>query len=195
MTHLVPFLRTASQAPALVRWTERLETSDALDAPVRALQPLADALLADPTRADALRGMWVGHAIHPVLTDVPIGTWTSATVLDLVGGESARGAACRLIGVGILAALPTALTGVAEWGETGVREKRVGVVHAVGNSMALGLYSASWLARRRGNHRRGKRLALAGAVVLSGGAYLGGHLTEVRKVSSYHPAYDHTPVA
>ncbi len=192
MTHLLS-IRSSEQAPAIVRFTQRLESADALDGPVRALQPVADRLLADDTREAALRGMWLGHALHPLLTDVPVGVWTSASILDLVGGSPARPAARTLIGVGILASLPTAVTGLAEWGGTGTREKRIGALHAIGNVAALGLYSASWLARRRGRHERGKRLALAGAVALGGGAYLGGHLTEARKVSSYHPAYDHGP--
>ena len=186
MTHLSPFDRV----PAVVRWTQRLESNRALDGPVRRLEPLATALLADERRSDALRGMWLGHAIHPLMTDVPIGAWTSATVLDLFGGEQSRFAARRLVGLGILAAVPTAITGVAEWGPTETREKRVGVVHAMSNSIALGLYTASWVARRRGRHGRGAGLALAGAAATGFGGYLGGHLTEARKVSSRHPAYD-----
>src|SRR5436309_14927561 len=59
---------------------------------------------------DALSGSWLGHALHPVLTDVVIGSWTSASVLDLVGGADAAPAARRLIAVGIAAYGPTALT-------------------------------------------------------------------------------------
>src|SRR4051794_614954 len=102
--------------PAVVTLTERLEQTQALDSVVRVVQPLVDALLADPGRAALLQGMWLGHAVHPLLTDVPIGTWTSATVLDLVGGRAAQPAARRLVGIGILAAVPTAITGWAEWG-------------------------------------------------------------------------------
>ncbi|CAN5133074.1 hypothetical protein BH18ACT9_BH18ACT9_14860 [soil metagenome] len=191
MRHLDPSRR----APAVVRWTQRLETSSALDGPVRRLEPLAASLLANETRAQVLRGMWVGHAIHPVLTDIPIGTWTSATLLDLFGGEQSRAAARKLVGIGLLAAVPTAITGLAEWGPTETREKRVGVVHAMSNSVALGLYSGSWLARRRGRHARGAQLALAGMAASGAGAYLGTHLVGVRKVSSHHPAYNYAPLA
>lgn len=180
----------ATSAPAIVRWTQRMERTDALDAPVRLLQPLADALLADRERANLLRGMWFGHAVHPTLTDLPIGAWTSATVLDLVGGAESRTAARRLVGVGILSAVPTAVTGLAEWGTTETWEKRVGVVHGVSNGVALGLFVASYVARRRGRQTRGAALGLAGGVVTALSGYLGGHLTEARKVSSRHPAYD-----
>ena len=176
------------RVPALVRWTQRLESNRALDGPVRGLEPLATVLLADERRSDALRRMGLGHAIHPLLTDVPIGAWASATVLDLFGGEQSRFAVRRL--VGILAAVPTAITGVAEWGPTETREKRVGVVHAMSNSIALGLYTASWLSRRRGRHGRGAGLALAGAAATGFGGYLGGQLIEARKVPIRHPAYD-----
>ena len=137
-----------------------------------------------------LRGEWLGHAVHPMLTDVAIGTWTSASVLDLLGGPDSSAAAQRLIGTGLLAAGPTAWTGWAEWSAAGSRDKRVGLVHAVTNAVAIGVYAASWLARRRGRHGTGARLALAGAAVSGAGAYLGGHLAEARKVASRHPAYD-----
>lgn len=181
---------SAISPPATVTWTERLERSTALDPLVRAVRPLADALVADPRRRDVLRGAWLGHALHPLMTDLPIGFWTSATVLDLVGGPDARPAARRLIGLGLLTAAPTALTGWAEWSGTGPREQRVGVVHAVSNVAAVGLFAASWRARGSGRHVRGRALGVAASSVLGIGGYLGGHLVSVRKVSSRHPAFE-----
>jgi uncharacterized membrane protein len=177
-------------APAVVRWTERLENNPALDGPVKLVQPLVDALLADERRAHALQGRWLGHAVHPLLVMVPVGSWTSATVLDLVGGTDARAAAQRLVATGLLAAGPSALTGWAEWGGAAQREKRVGVVHAVSNVTAVGLFAASWKARHRGRHLRGVALGLVGHTALGLGGYLGGHLTEARKVGSRHPRFD-----
>src|SRR5947209_6330335 len=104
----------SSGAPPAVAWTERLEGASALDPVIRAVQPLADDLVADPNRRNLLRGTWLGHALHPPLTDVPIGFWTSAVVLDLLGGAQARPAARRLVGLGVLSAIPTAVTGWAE---------------------------------------------------------------------------------
>ena len=141
-----------------------------------------------------LRGEWLGHAVHPMLTDVAVGTWTSASLLDLLGGPDSSAAAQRLVGAGLLAAGPTAWTGWAEWSAAGSRDKRVGLVHAVTNGVAIGMYAASWLARRRGRHARGARLALAGAAVSGAGAYLGGHLVEARKVASRHPSYEDAPL-
>jgi uncharacterized membrane protein len=179
--------------PLLVRLVLRLEALRALDAPAAALRPLASALVADRHVAGALRGSHVGHAVHPPLTDVPIGVWTSATVLDLVGGPQARPAAQRLVGVGLLSALPTAVTGLAEWAGTGRRDQRVGVVHALVNVVALVLYTASWLARRRQQHAQGVALALAGATAAGAGGFLGGHLAEARRVASRHPAFTDGP--
>jgi uncharacterized membrane protein len=176
--------------PLPVELTRRLEDATALDPVVRAIAPLADALVADPTRRALLRGAWVGHAVHPPMTDLPIGFWSSAVVLDLLGGRSARPAARRLVGLGVLSALPTAITGWAEWSGTGQREQRVGVVHAVSNVAALGLFTVSWRARRAEHHLRGAALGLAASSALGLGAYLGGHLANARKVSSRHPAFE-----
>ena len=104
-------------------------------------------------------------------------------MLDLFGGPDSSAAAQRLVGTGLLAVGPTAWTGWAEWSAAGSRDKRVGLVHAVTNGVAIGVYAASWTARRRGRHGAGARLALAGATVSGVGAYLGGHLTEARKVA------------
>jgi uncharacterized membrane protein len=176
-------------APVPVALTERLEETAALDPVVRAVRPLADALVASPLRRDLLRGKWLGHALHPLMTDAPIGFWVSAGVLDLAGGADARPSAQRLIGLGILTAVPTALTGWAEWSGTGQREQRVGVVHAVSNAAAVALYTSSWAARRNGRHRRGVVLGLAASGALGLGGYLGGHLVTARKVGSRNPAF------
>ncbi len=176
--------------PRIVRWTLRLEDTAALDRPVQALEPTIRAAFGSGTRGAVLRGEWLGHAVHPLLTDVVLGTWTSASLLDLVGGPDSSAAAQRLVGAGLLAAGPTAWTGWAEWSAAGSREKRVGLVHAVTNAVAINLYAASWFARRRGRHASGVRRALAGAAVAGVGGYLGGHLAAARKVGSHDAAFD-----
>jgi hypothetical protein len=182
-------MNTLRRPPSVVRWTRKLEETTVLDRPVRALEPLVRSAFGSGRQGRLLRGEWFGHAVHPVLTDVVLGTWTSATVLDLVGGRDAASSAQRLVGTGLLAVGPTAWTGWAEWSDAGPREKRVGLVHAVTNAVAIGTYAASWMARRRGRHDTGARLALAGMAVSGTGAYLGGHLATVRTVASRHPAF------
>ena len=177
------------QLPGIVRWTLRLENAAGLDRLVEAVGPSIESVFGTGRRGWLLRGEWLGHAIHPLLTDVAIGTWTSASVLDLLGGPDESRAAQRLIGSGLLAAAPTAWTGWAEWTAAGPRERRVGLVHAGVNGLSIGLYSASWVARRRGRHQTGARLALGAGAIASLGAYLGGHLVAARKVATHHPAY------
>jgi uncharacterized membrane protein len=182
---------TAPAPSAFVRAAQDVEADTRIDGLVDRLRPLAQRLVADPRRDDLLRGAWLGHALHPLMTDVPIGCWTSAHLLDLLGGEDARPAAQRLVGIGILTAAPTALTGWAEWAVLGERKvQRVGAVHAVANVAALACYVSSWRARRKGHHRRGVAIALAGGGALGVGGFLGGHLVEARKVSSRHPVFD-----
>jgi nitrite reductase/ring-hydroxylating ferredoxin subunit/uncharacterized membrane protein len=114
--------------------------------------------------------------LHPVLTDLPIGFWTSAFVLDLVGGRRARPAADALVGIGVAAALPTAATGLADWSDLDKAARRSGIVHAAANVAATTLYGLSFLARRRGHRAGGVVLGLVGAAAASAGGFLGGHL-------------------
>ena len=128
-----------------------------------------------------LQGRWLGHALHPLLTDVPLGCWLSANLLDLLGGRRSRPAAQRLVGLGLMAVPPTMATGWADWStieDDGPR--RVGVVHAVGNAAVGSLYFLSWRARRRGRHLRGAALGLTGGLLAMGTGYLGGHLSFAR---------------
>jgi uncharacterized membrane protein len=175
----------------LVRAARRPEEARGLDRVDDALRPAAQALVRRPRVRSLLHGHWLGHAVHPLMTDFPLGMWASGTLLDLVGGEESRPAARRLVGWGVLAALPTALTGAAEWGAIDERrDRRTGIVHAAVNSVALVLYTKSWLARRRGEDARGRRLAIAGGIAATVGGFYGGHLTEVRNVSSRHPSFE-----
>jgi hypothetical protein len=167
-----------------------IERQSALEGPARALDPLAQWLIADPVRRELLTGAWIGHAAHPFLTDIPIGSWTSASILDLLGGPAARPGAELLTAIGTLSAAPTVVTGLAEWALTTGEARRVGVVHAVSNVVAVGLYAGSWSARRHGRHRKGALLTLAGMTVATVGGYLGGHLVSVLKVSSVHHSAD-----
>jgi uncharacterized membrane protein len=119
--------------------------------------------------------------LHPLLTDLPIGFWTSAGVLDLVGGRRSRTAARRLIGLGLLCVPATAASGLVDYRDMPDRPtQRVGALHAVGNSVAALLYYASWRRRRRGHHLEGVALGFAGGAVASFAGYLGGHMSFAR---------------
>lgn len=126
-----------------------------------------------------LRGRWLGHPAHPMLTDLPIGFWTSAWILDLVGGRRTERAADTLVGLGVISAVPAVVTGWADWSTRSRRDRRIGVVHAVSNGLATSAFAASWLARRRGDRARGIALGHVGAAIASIGGALGGHLAFV----------------
>lgn len=132
-----------------------------------------------PLRSDAL-----GHALHPVLTDLPLGCWTSASLVDLIGGARGRSAATRLLAVGLLAAGPTAYAGLADWSRLEGPERRLGAVHAIGNDVAIVLFVGSFLARVRGQHGRGVRLALLGNLATAAAGHLGGVLALGRGTAS-----------
>jgi uncharacterized membrane protein len=117
-----------------------------------------------------------GHSLHPVLTDLPLGCWTGALLLDVVGGKRSRPAATRLVGLGLLAAGPTAYAGLASWSRLEGPERRIGAVHAVGNDVAIVLFAGSWLARVRGQHWKGVRYAVLGNVFTAAAGHLGGVL-------------------
>lgn len=123
-----------------------------------------------------LRGKGLGHPLHPALTDLPLGCWTSATILDVIGFKASRPAATTLIAVGLVAAAPTAAAGLADFRATSGNDRRVASIHAVGNSAALACYVASLQSRIRGRHYRGVVAALAGATLSAAAGYLGGHL-------------------
>jgi nitrite reductase/ring-hydroxylating ferredoxin subunit/uncharacterized membrane protein len=179
-----------------MRLVDPVEQAEALDAPGKAVGKAVRDLLSPGAVKDALSGTWLGHALHPWLTDFPIGTWTSSLLLDILGGGESRAASRRLVGLGIVASLPTAVSGLNDWADTtpasdGVR--RIGAVHAVANVAALGLYVASYAARRREDHGRGVALGLAGAGALAVGGHLGGHLSYSRAVGVDNTAFESGP--
>jgi nitrite reductase/ring-hydroxylating ferredoxin subunit/uncharacterized membrane protein len=148
------------------------------------------------TLKDLISGTWMGHALHPLLTDVVIGSWTSATLLDLLGGRESDQAAQRLLAIGIAAYPPTALTGVSDWADGEPVDddvRRVGLVHAALNSCALALYVASLRSRRAGRRPCGIALGLAGAGVLAAAGHLGGHLAFRLGVGVDQTAFDRGP--
>lgn len=171
----------------------KIENNAELDGIGDALSgPVAKATSPDAVK-QALSGGWLGHQLHPMLTDVPLGTWLSATALDVFGGRRERRAARRLVGLGILASLPTAASGASDWVDTYGGEKRVGVVHAAGNVAAIALQCASWRCRRKGNHFRGKVLGAAGLGAAMWAGYLGGHLSYGMGVGMNHTAFEFPP--
>jgi nitrite reductase/ring-hydroxylating ferredoxin subunit/uncharacterized membrane protein len=131
---------------------------------------------------NALSGTWLGHRFHPLLVPLPIGFWSGALLFDLVATRPARWAADVLVGAGVAAAVPTAAAGLSDWADAEPEARRVGLVHASMNSLAVVCYSASLVARLLGRRKAGVGLGLAGATAISVGGYLGGHLSYVQAV-------------
>jgi nitrite reductase/ring-hydroxylating ferredoxin subunit/uncharacterized membrane protein len=173
--------------------TERLEHLDALDGPAGKISGVVSKLFPHGPVKDLLSGVPLGHAAHPMLTDVPIGLWISASLLDLLGREEDGPAVERLIALGLVAAAPTAAAGLSDWSDTYAGEQRVGLLHAAGNTTAVVLFASSLWARKRGRRSLGTVLGLAGAGATVVGGYLGGHLTMSLGVGVNHTAFEHVP--
>ncbi|GAA4177221.1 hypothetical protein GCM10022251_80110 [Phytohabitans flavus] len=153
---------------------DRLETANWLDRVGDPLQRGVQAVLRGRIR-DVLHGVWLGHPLHPALVQLPIGAWLSTAVVDALPGADRT--ATVLTGVGTAGALPAVAAGLNDWASLSREQRRIGLVHASVNVVAVGLYTGSLIARLSGNHHLGRRLAYAGLAGSSLGAYLGGHLS------------------
>jgi nitrite reductase/ring-hydroxylating ferredoxin subunit/uncharacterized membrane protein len=174
----------------------RIEAAEALDSIGKSVGKAARGIVSSAGLKDALSGTWLGYAVHPMLTDVVIGSFMSASVLDVVAPDSDGLASERLISLGLAAYLPTAACGINDWADSEAVDpavRRTGVVHAGGNVVASLLYAASWRARRRGARGRGAVFGLAGMAVLMAGGYLGGHLSLSKGVGPDQTVFDPGP--
>src|SRR4029450_1241247 len=134
-----------------------------------------------PKVADILHGTWLGHPLHVVLTDVPLGSWTAAAVLDILeektGSRAMGRGADAAIALGLAGAAGAAITGLADWSKIGGGQpRRIGLAHGLLNATATACYVTSLCLRRTHSRRAGRRFALLGLMVSSVAADLGGHL-------------------
>jgi nitrite reductase/ring-hydroxylating ferredoxin subunit/uncharacterized membrane protein len=131
-------------------------------------------------------GRWVGHPLHPALSDLPIGLWTGAMVLDITDRSPDPGpgldAAGMLSAAGIAASCATALTGLSDWTVSNEQDRRVGLFHGLLNTVALGLQCASLGTRMTGHRSTARALGAASLTVTGAAAYLGGHLVFTKGV-------------
>lgn len=150
---------------------------------------------------NALNGTWLGHPLHPVLTDLPIGAWSATLVLDAIdcGGDGRRGrsgvgrAADATLLLGLAGAAGAAVTGLTDWSDTDARPRRAGMAHAILNVGATLLFTASYLARRNGNRSTGRGLALAGFAAASAAGYIGGELVSHEQIGVDHSSAKEYP--
>jgi nitrite reductase/ring-hydroxylating ferredoxin subunit/uncharacterized membrane protein len=168
-------------------------------AQARSLDPVAQRFAALVRRVpapvrDALHGVWLGHPVHPMLAQLPVGAWTSTALLDVLAltvpdGDRRAGvdrAADALLAVGLASAPAAAAAGAADWSQLLPDQQRVGLVHATTNTVAIGLLTASLVQRGRGRRASGRMLGLLGVAVASAGAGIGGHLSYRWSAGAYH---------
>ncbi|HVA21134.1 MAG TPA: Rieske 2Fe-2S domain-containing protein [Candidatus Micrarchaeia archaeon] len=163
------------------RLVDRLGFLEPLGEAVHQLVARLEAAAGPPGAAvkDLLNGTWLGHPLHPALTDIPLGAWSGASLLDLAdrgaGGDLGR-AADLLVGVGCAGGVAAALSGVADWQDKYGKERNLATLHAVLNVSALVLMSASLAQRLRGARGPAVGMSAAGTGAAIAGAYLGGDL-------------------
>jgi nitrite reductase/ring-hydroxylating ferredoxin subunit/uncharacterized membrane protein len=178
-----PYMGVGIRAPRAA--LDRAETATALDAVAEPVQKAISRVVTGRLR-DFLNGVWLGHPLHPVLVQVPIGTWVSACVLDALPGDGP--ASTVLVGTGTAAAVPAIMAGWADWAGLAPEQRRVGLVHAGANAIAVGLQVASLASRLSGRARPGRWLSLAAITLASAGAFIGGHLSYRQAVGVSHAA-------
>ena len=123
---------------------------------------------------------WFGHPLHPALVVVPAGAWLISAVYDRRSARTQdakdEAVADTTLGIGLIAAVPAALSGIAQFLPTAGEARRVAAVHWALNASAVTLYGTSAVLRSRGMRSAGRRLALLALGLVGPGAYLGGHL-------------------
>ena len=173
---------------------EAIDRQRWLDGVAETVQPaLRNLLEQNGALKDLLHGKFLGHPLHPVLVDIPVGSWTAAAVCDAIelmtGSEALSDAGDFCVGFGIAGALGSAVAGIADWSETDGRPRRIGVVHGMLNVAATACYATALAMRRSESSRRaGIGLSLLGYAIASMSAYLGGHLVFGEGVGVKPPA-------
>ena len=146
---------------------------------------------------NVLHGTWLGHPLHVILTDVPIGAWTAALVFDFLELSSGRkefaAAADASITIGLIGAAGAAVTGLTDWQNLDPPARRVGLVHGLLNLVGTSLFLASRVMRNRKSRSAGRRLAMLGYTMATAAAYLGGNLVYEQQIGVDHTSGQKLP--
>jgi nitrite reductase/ring-hydroxylating ferredoxin subunit len=186
-------------AEALMRVVEQQQALDQLSDQIQPLVQNAfkSAGPAGRELKNILHGTWLGHPLHPALTDVPLGAWTAALALDAMESISGRrelgAGADAAIAIGLVGAAGAAVTGLTDWSETNGRARKVGLLHGLLNVGATVLYSTSLVLRRKQKRSAGIGFAMLGFAVSNASAYLGGHLVFGEQIGVNHAAAQEMP--
>jgi len=175
---------------------------EALDRPAidAAAEPLRNAVrstfaaggAAGEAVKNTLHGVWLGHPLHPVFTDIPVGAWTTALAIDAAAGNDPgmRRAATFAMGVGLVGAAGAAVTGLTDWSEVDGRARRLGLIHGLLNVAATTLMATAFMLRRNDSDSAGRACAWTGFGIALASAYLGGDLVYGERVGVTHAAID-----
>jgi nitrite reductase/ring-hydroxylating ferredoxin subunit/uncharacterized membrane protein len=127
---------------------------------------------------DFLNGTWLGHPLHALLTDVPIGALTLALVLDFFGQHTGADIA---IAVGVLSMVAAAVAGFADYADTDGTARVRATLHATIMVVALVVYAISLVIRAGTPVDRTVPVLLSwiGFAILSTGAFVGGDVVFV----------------
>jgi nitrite reductase/ring-hydroxylating ferredoxin subunit/uncharacterized membrane protein len=133
-----------------------------------------------------LNGTWLGEPVHVVLTDLPIGAWTTAMVFDLLDSILDRkqfaSAADASIGIGLAGAAGAAVTGMTDWSDVDPPARRLGLVHGLLNLGGTALFATSLILRSKKCRKSGRLVSALGYAVMSYAAHLGGKLVYEHRV-------------
>ncbi len=176
---------------------ELAESPDWVEKTAATVQPaILDAFKAagKPGQAvkDFLHGTALGHPLHPILTDIPIGAYTVTAVMDvmeLAGNKKLKAGADASLAIGLAGAAGAAVTGAADWTGTSGQNRRIGLMHATLNIGATLLNIASFTLRKKKSTRAvGLGLSFAAFGITAISAYLGGHLVYGEQMGVDHTA-------
>jgi nitrite reductase/ring-hydroxylating ferredoxin subunit/uncharacterized membrane protein len=133
------------------------------------------------TARNVLDGVWLEAPLHPALTDVPVGAWTAALVFDgldvATGKEPIRHAADASLVLGTLGAFGASVTGLSDWRYLSGGSRRMGVAHALLNTIGLILSIVSLILRASGRRNAGRLTFITGYSISGMAAHLGGELS------------------
>jgi nitrite reductase/ring-hydroxylating ferredoxin subunit/uncharacterized membrane protein len=129
---------------------------------------------------DFLNGSWLGHSLHPVLTDVVVGGSTVAVLLEVLGWFGVSGlrtAIAWTLALTWISALGTIVTGLTDYKDTATGDERnVTGLHGLINIVATLAFIVAFLAYLGPGGSLGPVLLIGGYLVLSVGAFIGGHV-------------------
>lgn len=139
-----------------------------------------------------LHGKWLGHPVHPMVTDIPLGAWTTAIILDtfeLYGNSQYKPGADAAVNIGLVGAAGSAISGLTDWTGTTDIERKTGLVHGLLNMGATALYITSALLRKNKNSRKKAIMfSMLGYGITVVSSYLGGTLVYNKQMGVNHTA-------